>query len=300
MKKFVVVVLLVFFIFVAGCARLVSKSICLKEPISSSKIKAIKKVAIFPFADYSHQQDFLKSLRWGLNRKVVEALTDEFIKRGIQVAIQEDVEELLSREGIVTLPKIEEMNVNDRDAIATTKDDFVSLLSPEYEFRYGSHSDRMRQEIETVIKDKGKRIKVKGERKQERIPFLQGVTAGFSERKIRELGEELEVDAIVRGKIIEGGICRSARGNTSIVSVRVYVQDVKNGQVILSGRVEVEYKPFPLLAEENYRYSFDRIIDEGVSLLAAGLFKEEDRALDTVAILSPRPFKLNLREIEIN
>ncbi|MCK5185783.1 MAG: hypothetical protein KAR43_01540, partial [Deltaproteobacteria bacterium] len=59
------------------------------------EIKGVRKVAIFPFADYSHQQDFIKEDIWGGNIRILEEVTDHFVAHGISVIVQEDVNTLL-------------------------------------------------------------------------------------------------------------------------------------------------------------------------------------------------------------
>ncbi|MCX5895088.1 MAG: hypothetical protein NTZ51_04545 [Proteobacteria bacterium] len=60
------------------------------------KITGIKRVAIFPFADYSHQQDKMGIDAWGGNIKIVEEVTDHFVAHGVSVIVQEDVNTLLA------------------------------------------------------------------------------------------------------------------------------------------------------------------------------------------------------------
>src|SRR4051794_2531064 len=60
-----------------------------RTPIAGRvQFATVYRVAIFPFADYSHQQPFVQALEWGGNRTIIETLTDHFITRGIGVAMQ--------------------------------------------------------------------------------------------------------------------------------------------------------------------------------------------------------------------
>src|SRR5688572_22585616 len=60
-----------------------------RTPISGRvQFTTVYRVAIFPFADYSHQQSFIKPLEWGGNRTLIETMTDRFIAQGISVALQ--------------------------------------------------------------------------------------------------------------------------------------------------------------------------------------------------------------------
>ena len=84
---------------IAGCGG------SLKETVAPSGVAlmdnnqksaiGVNKVAVFPFSDYSHQQSALRTDLWGGNVKILEEVTDSFVARGIQVAIQEDVNSLL-------------------------------------------------------------------------------------------------------------------------------------------------------------------------------------------------------------
>src|SRR5919108_3539442 len=73
-----------------------------RTPIAGRvQFTTVYRVAIFPFADYSHQQSFIRPLEWGGNRTIIETLTDRFIAHGIAVALQEDLEALLVANGIM-------------------------------------------------------------------------------------------------------------------------------------------------------------------------------------------------------
>src|SRR5437870_12625187 len=48
-----------------------------RTPIAGRvQFATVYRVAIFPFADYSHQQPFVQALEWGGNRTIIETLTD--------------------------------------------------------------------------------------------------------------------------------------------------------------------------------------------------------------------------------
>jgi hypothetical protein len=71
-----------------------------RTPIAGRvQFTTVYRVAIFPFADYSHQQSFIRPLEWGGNRAVIETMTDRFIAHGIGVALQDDVETRLVADG---------------------------------------------------------------------------------------------------------------------------------------------------------------------------------------------------------
>src|SRR5262245_2589855 len=73
-----------------------------RTPIAGrAQFITVYRVAIFPFADYSHQQPFVRALEWGGNRIIIETLTDHFISHGIGVALQDDLNALLVADGIL-------------------------------------------------------------------------------------------------------------------------------------------------------------------------------------------------------
>ncbi len=160
----------------------------------------VNKVAIFPFADYSHQQDALCGDQWGGNIKIVEEITDHFVQHGIPVSVQEDVNTLLEDHDIIQ-PLGGDQSADGGEGSARYKTRFIG--TPEYDLVNVEHSDDMRDEIFNVIKR---------ERALEQIdqnsvpsPMLKGVSTGLSKDMVRQLGEELGVDLIIRGRIIEYG-----------------------------------------------------------------------------------------------
>lgn len=321
--------------FIAGCSYPSFKRTLkdtLVEPVYEARAVKVEKVAIFPFADYSFQQDFVRPLRWGLNKKITEELADEFIKQGIQVAVQEDVEGLLISEGIIKPVDTKRLIENLQDIEDKLEEElYISIISPEYELKR-EHSKEMRKEIEEMIKDRRQNqpilayiFKLLSLYPQE--PLTEGVSTGLSREKIKELGEKLGVDVIVRGRIIEAGeLQKTNPGLTSggiigfllnplitltvgkrdspffigyaqkeryekdlleahssqylydqptgkrlsVVQIRVYLQDVKTGEVFWSGRREVRTSPD--LFQEYHKDLFDRSIRRAVSSLMKDLF----------------------------
>lgn len=341
-------VMLIFVIgyFLLGCSHLVFKH-TLKGPSIESgaekKFFKIKKVAIFPFADYSFQQNSSNPLVWGANRKIIEDLTDEFITRGIVVAVQEDTEGLLFSEDIIKPVDTQEM----AQALERVKNELsekeeaeasVSIISPEYELSR-QHSGEMLSEIGKLTRNKSKPTKEQArEYMVARIfkimslypqePAFQGVTTALSKEKIMELGKRLGVDAIVRGRIIEAGtidktnesgvtpflfkplagflfgkgepsavafaqkkeyenglvdafaVQSYATGKKiSVIQIRAYIQDVSTGEIIYSGRSEVQSDP--KIFKEYRKGLFDKSIRKAVK----SLMKE----IGKVCVKSPRP-----------
>jgi flagellar motor protein MotB len=163
----------------------------------------VSKVAVFPFADYSHQQDALQSELWGGNIKILEEVTDYFVAKGITVAIQEDVNSLLVDNEIIK--PLASQNLS----YGTGGDDNRAVRSkvigtPEYDLVNVEHSEDMRQEIINVIK--ADMALEYAETPPVKTPILQGASVGLSKEMVQYLGDELEADLIIRGRIIEYGL----------------------------------------------------------------------------------------------
>lgn len=209
----------------AGCTHLsvknTSQNTCLAPVQGVAKLK-VSRVAILPFADYSYQQEAVKPLLWGVNRKLLEDLTDEFVKRGIMVSIQEDTEGLLVSEGIIQSFDPEELSdrlngITDTLGEAGQRPE-LSYLAPERELDRSEHSEEMIAEVKKLLKEKKEREADDMPADElllaqimnvlslnPRDPLINGVTVSLSKEKIIDLGSKLGVDMIVRGRIIDAG-----------------------------------------------------------------------------------------------
>jgi hypothetical protein len=163
------------------------------------RISGVKKVAVFPFADYSHQQCYLGiDCQWGGNIKIIEEVKDHLLSHGISTVVQEDVNTLLADHNI-----IRPVNKDKYLLFGTVEEEDVGwqeVSSPEHELLNYEHSPDMTRELMSVIERKTKK-----ERAKSASPILQGATVGLSREKVMELGETLGVDLILRGRIIEFG-----------------------------------------------------------------------------------------------
>ena len=160
----------------------------------------VGRVAIFPFADYSQQQGALSADRWGGNIKIVEEVTDYFVKHGIPVAVQEDVNTVLKEHDIIR-PLEDDQSAGGSEVKARHKVRFIG--TPEYDLVNVEHSDDMRDEIFNVIRRE--RALEQIEQTALPVPRLQGVSTGLSKEMVKQVGEELGADLIIRGRIIEYG-----------------------------------------------------------------------------------------------
>jgi hypothetical protein len=320
-------------IFLAGCSSLtLKKSSYVANPSGPSFNPGnIRRVAIFPFADYSYQQSFVEPLRWGLNTEVIEDLTDEFIKKGIMVVAQEDVNGLLISEDIMKPVETEEV-ASALERIQDNLQNELSAISPEYELKRKGHSEEMYAEIKGMTNDKNKEAVLNRvlENLSLKEPVLQGATVSLSGNKIKELGAGLGADVIVRGRIIEAGNLKKTANpafsnqgvvssilnplkifffgqgdayaslgyaqqekyedgildaysfkasptgtNVALVEIRIYLQDVKTGEIIWSGRAESTYNPN--IFKKYPKDMFDKVVRKTTVSLARDLFKKRKK-----------------------
>lgn len=243
-----------------------------RPPVAgAARYTPVRKVAIFPLADYSQQQSFIQPLIWGGNHRITEAIADRFIAHGIIVAPQEDVDGLLLAEGIIRPAMGRYANVQ-RALLQHMRERTSRVETPEYELAWGLHDEPMRDELEKVIKfqdyfrDASLQATDTGE------PQLQGVTIAIPEAKIVELGKALDVDLILRGRILEYGLMRTPV-TASVVQIRLYAQSARTGELIWSNRGEVRVEwPWSLTRRADPKTLFDQATHALVNTLMADLF----------------------------
>ena len=246
-----------------------------RTPIAGRvQFTTVYRVAIFPLADYSHQQSFIRPVGWGGNRAIIETMTDRFITQGIGVALQDDLEALLVAEGIMRPPQTPSggADVSPSDNFAQRA--FVAH-TPEFELIWGMHDQGMRDEIHSIVQSQdyfrigGLTFHPSSE------PLLQGVTGGLSKEKIIELSRLLDVDLIIRGRILEYGL-KPSEAASSVVQVRLYAQDARSGELFWSNRAEFEVtRPSGFASAPGQQKAlFDRATRELIDALMADFFGE--------------------------
>jgi len=245
-----------------------------RTPIAGRvQFTTVYRVAIFPFADYSYQQSFISPLKWGGNRTIIETMTDRFIAHGIGVALQDDLEALLVADGLMRPPQAPPVgglspseHFAERASVSNT---------PEYELMWGMHDQGMRDELQSIVQtqDYFRRGGITFQSSSE--PILQGVTAGLSKEKIIELGRLLDVDLIIRGRILESGFKPSTPAS-SVVQIRLYAQEAKSGELFWSNRGEfevIDHADFGSPAAD-HRALFDRATRDLIDALMTDFFGE--------------------------
>lgn len=231
----------------------------------------VRKVAIFPLADYSQQQPFIQPLRWGGNHRITEAIADRFIAHGITVTPQEDVDGLLLAEGIIR-PMLGQYASVERALLQQLRERTSRVETPEYELAWGLHDEPMRDELEKVIKFQDYFRDASLQVTESEEPQLQGVTTALPEARIVELGKALDVDLIIRGRILEYGLSRTP-STASVVQIRLYAQSARTGELIWSNRGEVRVEwPWSLIRRADPKTLFDQATQALVNALMADLF----------------------------
>jgi len=163
-------------------------------------LSGIKTVAVFPFADYSHQQDHMGINAWGGNIRIVEEITDHLVAHGISVVVQEDVNTLLVDNDIIRPIDKEKYLIH--GTFAEEEENFNKIGTPEYELANFTHSPTMSNEIIKMInRDKRK----KKTQSSSHSPILQGATVGLTKDKMIEFGQILGAEMVIRGRIIDFG-----------------------------------------------------------------------------------------------
>jgi hypothetical protein len=246
-----------------------------RTPIAGRvQFATVYRVAIFPFADYSHQQPFVQALEWGGNRTIIETLTDHFITHGIGVALQDDLNALLVADGILYAAR----NTSPSPGMSP-QEQFAQRTSmpntPEYELIWGMHDSVTREELYSAILSQdyfrigGLSIHPTSE------PYLQGVTEGVPKDQIIEIGRVLDVDLIIRGRILESGF-KPSNPQSSVVQIRIYAQDAKSGELFWSNRCEFEVRPSPgwFSPTPDPRALYDRAVRDVIKALMADFFGE--------------------------
>ncbi|MBI3328801.1 MAG: hypothetical protein HYZ81_19115 [Nitrospinae bacterium] len=248
----------------------------LVRPLATGRMQVttVTKVAIFPFADYSHQQSFLQPLLWGGNHRITEAIADRFIAHGITVALQEDVDGLLVAEGIMRpgASQYVEMQNALREEYRRRGSE---AGTPEFELARGLHDQVMQEEVQKIVRNLDYVREASFQLTQPGEPHLQGVMTVLSREKLIELGRMLDVDLIIRGRILEYGL-KAPPSKSSVVQVRMYAQDARTGEVVWSNRGEIEVEPQPAFGRrvEDLKTLLDRATRELANALMADFFGE--------------------------
>jgi len=163
-------------LFLGGCGTTVHESLKIqaanKNPVGSDKT-----VVILPFADYSHADNLETAYR--RNLFVSENVTDQFVKYGFQLPVQEDVFLYLADQNII--------NVVTYDRKKT--DSLEHEMNKEW-------SSAMKETLQRYIN----LAQTSGSRSNESD---SPGTHGLTQQEIVKIGRHFSADYIVRGRIIQ-------------------------------------------------------------------------------------------------
>jgi hypothetical protein len=138
----------------------------------------LKRIVILPFADYT--LSFSSYGHWRRNLLVHEAVQDEFYRAGFVPAAEEAVSEYLLRRGVFQYPH-------------EVSADAVSLQRELQE----DWSDQMKEEMEKIVSENMVRsMTLKKEQNNRKL-------VAINSQMIKDLGDNLGADYVVRGRIVE-------------------------------------------------------------------------------------------------
>lgn len=171
-------------------------------------VSGIRKVAIFPLADYSHQQGSISPDAWGGNIRIQEEIADHLVAHGLTLAVQEDVNTLLVDHEIIRPIDADQYLIHGSKPLEDSQsaNAIGRIESLEYALANYVHTGDMANEVVSILDVQQDKQKVK----KSTSPVLQGATVGLTKEKVVELAQALDVDLIIRGRILDYGIKETA------------------------------------------------------------------------------------------
>ena len=198
MKKVFIKIGCLILLGMVGCSTLkVNVSPRHQNSVSSS----YNTFAVFPLADYSFYQCFLREdCLWYIskNKKITEEVIDNLSSYGLKPVVYEDVVSLLKKEKI-----IKPMKLSLEEYFKMSLDIKSGPGTLEYELKL-PYIEEMKDEIRKLISQK-MRLQNKKKLLAQKVELEESVE-GLSKEKIIEIGKALGADLIIRGAIIEYGI----------------------------------------------------------------------------------------------
>ncbi len=172
--KYVIFAFLCFIL--AGCGQTVIETLNVPGGLSQNSPGIGRTVVILPFADYS-RGDIHSALRRDIS--ITESLTDNLVKQGFTLPIQEDVFGYLVKENIIQHTSHKPVNTKSLDLeLANEWSDTIKEKVLSY-----------KNQVETTAQEKD-------------INFSQGVHS-VTTNTLAKLGRHFNADYIIRGRILE-------------------------------------------------------------------------------------------------
>ncbi len=156
--------------------------------VAGVDISDMKKIAVLPFADYSQSQTGENNTSSDVNQRILEEVTDYFVAHGIEVAVQEDVIALLREHNILVVGT----NSLDRG-------------TPDWEYRTRHHMEKMQEDLSNMMADDSKWGTGDGKTSASKDDN-KGSLGGISKSFLKIMADDLGVDKVLRGRIIDYGI----------------------------------------------------------------------------------------------
>lgn len=160
-----------------GCGQTKVETLKVKTEASPNAPGKEMTAIILPFADYSYADDLESAHR--RNMAITEALTDQLVRNGFNLPVQEDVFQYLVSENII--------NLANYDKGGTT------TLS--YELQDDDWSGMMHQKIKHYIQ-------MENAGKNQTVAASPG-THGLTSQAVVKMGRKFGADYILRGRILE-------------------------------------------------------------------------------------------------
>ena len=165
----------IFALSLTGCGQTVIETLKVTDGPGYNEPGTGKSIVILPFADYS--QGNLESAH-RRNMIITETLTDQLVKNGFGLPVQEDVFEYLVNQDIIDLSAYEKVK----------NSSLVAELSNEW-------SDAMKQQLKIYIQSED-------EKHSSRALSSSGAH-GLTTKKLAKIGRHFKADYIMRGRILE-------------------------------------------------------------------------------------------------
>ncbi|AEH45259.1 hypothetical protein Thein_1393 [Thermodesulfatator indicus DSM 15286] len=270
----------------------------------------LPKVAVLPFADYSSSSVWEA---WRKNIFIREALEDEFLKAGLATVPMEQVNQYLLSQGVIKPVKTYYSNVDSSLITMLKGDWSPEMKAEIWQaIERNQRISKVKKEetrpldtqmIMDIGKTFGARYVVRGrildfnsERYRSLNPIKSGLlpfVVNLGSRTVFGVADSETYEAInfaatgaIAGGLIDaswGGAgigaaaglatLKTGKTNQAKVQLRIYIQDTSTGEVIWTGRTEVEVTPESIFANKSSDDLFKKAIDEAVHFLVADFSK---------------------------
>ncbi|MBM9613190.1 hypothetical protein JWJ90_02695 [Desulfobulbus rhabdoformis] len=272
----------------SGCGTTVNQSLKV-SPASRTQVGQDRIAVILPFADYTHANNI--ELAFRRNMFVNENVTDQFVRLGFSLPVQEDVFRFLAQHNIINVAA------------------YNPQITKSLEYEMGKEwSPAMKETLQEYI-DYAQQVDFKNDDGDDAL------THGLNGQEIVKIGRHFSADYIVRGRIIQyndrldpsgarfwkTGVLPFVVGGTkhilvgkalpqsydslssldsdkqsilsfgdvpqAVVQLRIWVQDAYTGNVVWTNRTNVQVSPQSFFADYQYDNLFETAVEQAVTTL---------------------------------